>query len=65
MEVYSPELVSAQQEFLIANAGQQSLAGGSAAAQRGSPPSPILPLSGYAIGISGKHSLNGCVVLAR
>jgi len=35
MEVYSPELVSAQQEFLIANAGQQSLAGGSAAAQKG------------------------------
>jgi len=35
MEVYSPELVSAQQEFLIANAGRQSLAGGSAVARKG------------------------------
>jgi len=35
LEVYSPELVSAQQEFLIANAGRQSLAGGSAVARQG------------------------------
>ncbi len=35
MDVYSPELVSAQQEFLIANAGRQRLAAGSANARQG------------------------------
>lgn len=35
MEVYSPELVSAQQEFLIANVGRRNLAKGSAEAQQG------------------------------
>ncbi|WP_028238073.1 MULTISPECIES: efflux RND transporter periplasmic adaptor subunit [Stutzerimonas] len=35
IDVYSPELVSAQQEFLIANAGRQRLAGGSANARQG------------------------------
>lgn len=34
MEVYSPDLVSAQEEFLIAVAGLQSLAGGSEESQR-------------------------------
>lgn len=35
MEVYSPELVSAQQEFLIANVGREKLVGGSAEARQG------------------------------
>ena len=35
MEVYSPELVSAQQEFLIAQSGRQTLAGGGTEARQG------------------------------
>ena len=58
MEVYSPELVSAQQEFLIANAGQRKVLPAAARGCAKGARLPLLfcPLSGYAIGISGSKA---------